>query len=111
MFVGPRMKRDLVTVTPGATLEEAARLLTAHRIHHLPVIEEGNLLVGIVSDTNLRNATLDGRGDHDAGAGDPFARGHAGRRDARALAATHRSPAGGRGRTPRGDRHQGGYPL
>ena len=60
MFVGPRMKRDLITVTPGATLEEAARLLTAHRIHHLPVVEEGNRLAGIVSDTDLRNATLDG---------------------------------------------------
>jgi len=60
MFVGPRMKRDLVTVTPGATLEAAARLLTAHRIHHLPVVEEGNRLAGIVSDTDLRNATLDG---------------------------------------------------
>jgi len=60
MFVGPRMKRDLVTVTPGATLEAAARLLTAHRIHHLPVVEEGNRLTGIVSDTDLRNATLDG---------------------------------------------------
>jgi acetoin utilization protein AcuB len=54
------MKRDLVTVTPGATLEEAARLLTAHRIHHLPVVEEGARLAGIVSDTDLRNATLGG---------------------------------------------------
>ena len=60
MFVGPRMKRDLITVTPGATLEEAARLLTAHRIHHLPVVVEGNRLAGILSDTDLRNATLDG---------------------------------------------------
>jgi acetoin utilization protein AcuB len=60
MFVGRRMKRDLVTVAPGATLEEAARLLKAHRIHHLPVVEEGNRLAGIVSDTDLRNATLGG---------------------------------------------------
>ena len=60
MFVGPRMKRDLVTVTPGATLEEAARLLKDHRIHHLPVVEEGDRLAGIVSDTDLRNATLGG---------------------------------------------------
>ncbi|GAB4239258.1 MAG: acetoin utilization AcuB family protein [Deltaproteobacteria bacterium] len=60
MFVGPRMKRDLVTVTPGTTLEVAARLLTAHRIHHLPVVEEGDRLAGIVSDTDLRKATLDG---------------------------------------------------
>ena len=60
MFVGPRMKRGLVTVTPGATLEEAARLLKGHRIHHLPVVEEGDRLAGIVSDTDLRNATLGG---------------------------------------------------
>jgi len=60
MFVGRRMKRDLVTVAPGASLEEAARLLKAHRIHHLPVAEEGNRLAGIVSDTDLRNATLGG---------------------------------------------------
>ena len=60
MFVGPRMKRDLVTVTAGATVEEAARLLKAHRIHHLPVVEEGDRLVGIVTDTDLRNATLEG---------------------------------------------------
>jgi acetoin utilization protein AcuB len=63
MFVGPRMKRNLVTVTPGASLEEAARLLKTHRIHHLPVVEEGNRLAGIVSDTDLRNATLDGMVD------------------------------------------------
>lgn len=62
MFVGLRMKRGLVTVTPGATLEEAARLLTAHRIHHLPVVVEGDRLAGILSDTDLRNATLDGIG-------------------------------------------------
>jgi acetoin utilization protein AcuB len=60
MFVGRRMKRDLVTVAPGATLEEAARLLKAHRIHHLPVVEGGDRLAGIVSDTDLRNASLDG---------------------------------------------------
>ena len=59
MFVGRRMKRDLVTVPPGATLEDAARLLKAHRIHHLPVVE-GERLQGIVTDTDLRNAMLPG---------------------------------------------------
>jgi len=57
MFVGRRMKRDLVTVPPGAALEEAARLLKAHRIHHLPVVD-GERLLGIVTDTDLRNETL-----------------------------------------------------
>jgi len=54
------MKRNLVTITTGATLEEAARLLKAHRIHHLPVVGEGGRLEGILSDTDLRNATLEG---------------------------------------------------
>jgi len=48
------MKRDLVTVTPGATLEEAARLLQAHRIHHLPVVGEGNVIH--LPDTSLEVA-------------------------------------------------------
>ncbi len=87
MFVGPRMKRDLVTVPRGATLEEAARLLKAHRIHHLPVVEEGDRLVGIISDTDLRNATLDGmfgcadRGD----SGRPVTAGEIMTRDVRTL--------------------------
>jgi acetoin utilization protein AcuB len=67
MFVGRRMKRDLVTVPPGASLEEAARLLKANRIHHLPVVE-GDRLLGIVTDTDLRNAVLPG-GPGEAGGG------------------------------------------
>jgi acetoin utilization protein AcuB len=65
MFVGRRMKRDLVTVPPGATLSEAARLLKAHRIHHLPVVE-GERLLGIVTDTDLRNASLRAAGEEGA---------------------------------------------
>jgi len=67
MFVGRRMKRDLVTVQPEASLSEAARLLKANRIHHLPVVE-GDRLVGIVTDTDLRNAMLPG-GPGEAGGG------------------------------------------
>jgi len=67
MFVGRRMKRDLVTVPPGATLEEAARLLKANRIHHLPVVE-GERLLGIVTDTDLRNAMLPGGPGEESGA-------------------------------------------
>ncbi|MBP2669753.1 MAG: acuB [Deltaproteobacteria bacterium] len=67
MFVGRRMKRDLVTVPPGATLEEAARLLKGNRIHHLPVVE-GKRLLGIVTDTDLRNATLRGAAGDGEGA-------------------------------------------
>lgn len=66
MFIGRRMKRSLVTVLPGASLEEAARLLKANRIHHLPVVE-GDLLLGIITDADLRNVMLPG--SEEAGGG------------------------------------------
>ena len=57
MFVGKRMKTDVITVSPGDTLHRAGSLLKEHRIHHLPVLE-GTELVGIVTDTDIRNARL-----------------------------------------------------
>lgn len=58
MFVGRRMTRNVVTVSPGDTLKHAAHLLTERRIHRLPVVE-GEDLVGLLSDTDIRNSTLD----------------------------------------------------
>ena len=57
MFVGNRMKTGVITVGPGDTLHRAGSLLKEHRIHHLPVLE-GTELVGIVTDTDIRNARL-----------------------------------------------------
>ena len=45
---------EAVTVHPEHTIEECMRLMTEHRVRHLPVIEEGNL-VGIVSIGDLVN--------------------------------------------------------
>ncbi len=58
MFVGKRMKTDVITVSPGDTLRQANDLLKEHRIHHLPVVEGGRL-VGIVTGTDIRNGTLE----------------------------------------------------
>lgn len=57
MFVGKRMTRNPKTVTPDDPLAGAARILREHGFHHLPVVEGGKL-VGILSDTDLRNASL-----------------------------------------------------
>lgn len=46
---GDIMSRDVVTVAPRATLAEAWALLTRHRIKALPVVEDGDHLVGIVA--------------------------------------------------------------
>ena len=45
---------EVVCVAPGDSVEECMRLMTEHRIRHLPVVEAGNLL-GIVSIGDLVN--------------------------------------------------------
>lgn len=44
----------MVTVTPRHTVEDGMKLMTTHRIRHLPVLEEGRLR-GIVSIGDLVN--------------------------------------------------------
>ena len=56
MLIGKRMTRNPMTVSPDDPLSVAAGILREHRFHHLPVVEGGRL-VGILSDTDLRNAS------------------------------------------------------
>lgn len=58
MFVGRRMTKEVVTVSPGDTLKRASGLMREHRIHHLPVVG-GEGLAGIVTNTDIRNSTLE----------------------------------------------------
>jgi CBS domain-containing protein len=46
------MSKDLITVEPGTSLREAARIMTEKWIRHLPVVEAGRL-VGVVSQRDL----------------------------------------------------------
>ena len=50
------MTRNLVTLSPEASVAEALTLCRERRIRHIPIIEEGRL-VGIVSDRDLRDAS------------------------------------------------------
>jgi CBS domain-containing protein len=60
------MNSPLVTVKEGMSLKECARLMNKHRIHHLPVVNEQNVLVGMVSSTDfLVAAEAMGRGPDD----------------------------------------------
>jgi acetoin utilization protein AcuB len=52
------MTQDLVTVTPGATLSEAADVMMKHRISCLPVVDEAGALLGLVTETDLVRAAL-----------------------------------------------------
>jgi CBS domain-containing protein len=51
------MTSDVVTVTPRDTVEECMRLMTEHRIRHLPVMD-GIRVVGIISIGDLVNWTI-----------------------------------------------------
>jgi acetoin utilization protein AcuB len=44
--------KDLLTIAPDATVEEAARTMAEHRYGCLPVVED-NVVVGIITETDL----------------------------------------------------------
>ncbi|RIK28407.1 MAG: hypothetical protein DCC55_38705 [Chloroflexi bacterium] len=48
--------RDLITITPDRTVERAAAIMTANKIGCLPVVDESNIVVGIVTKSDLLNS-------------------------------------------------------
>ncbi len=53
MLVSDRMTPNPVTAMPEATHKQAAELMRAHDIHHLPVVTKEGRLVGIVTEADL----------------------------------------------------------
>ncbi|MDJ0910447.1 MAG: CBS domain-containing protein [Woeseiaceae bacterium] len=51
------MTTDLITVPPSATLAEARELMHDHRIHHLPVVDTNDGLVGLLTLTDVLAAS------------------------------------------------------
>lgn len=47
------MTTSLFTVSPQDTLAQVREILTRHRIHHVPVVDENNTLVGLVTTYDL----------------------------------------------------------
>jgi acetoin utilization protein AcuB len=66
MYVGRRMTREVIALSPKDTVRDANRILGEKRIHHLPVVE-GEELVGIVSDTDIRKWILREEKGHEGG--------------------------------------------
>jgi CBS domain-containing protein len=52
--VGEIISRDTVKVTPAHSVEECLRLMTEHRVRHLPVLD-GDKILGVVSIGDLVN--------------------------------------------------------
>ncbi len=55
---GEIMSTALVTVRPGATVAEAARLMERHDVTFLPVTDEGGKLLGVIGPRNLLRVFL-----------------------------------------------------
>jgi len=56
MFVSERMSTDLITASPDLKIAEARNLMQEKNIRHLPVVDEKGMLLGMVSDRDVRSA-------------------------------------------------------
>ena len=54
------MTSDVVTIGPERLVADAAELMETHGVRHLPVIDDDELLVGIVTDNDIREAETAG---------------------------------------------------
>ena len=51
--------KDVVTIDPQQSLEEAARLMSKHQVRRLPVVEEDGRLVGMLAQADVAAAGHD----------------------------------------------------
>ncbi|WP_085991668.1 acetoin utilization AcuB family protein [Oceanobacillus senegalensis] len=57
MLVEEIMNQEVVTLRPTAPISEALALLEEHRIRHIPIVDDKNCVIGIVSDRDIRDAS------------------------------------------------------
>ena len=67
MFVSDAMSHEIITITPSATVLEVAALLVNTRISAVPVIDEQERLVGIVSEADAIRHIVLGNNAHKDG--------------------------------------------
>jgi CBS domain-containing protein len=58
---GKVASRDLVTIDPEQTLDEALRLMGQHQVRRIPVCEEDGKLIGIVAQADIARAGADAK--------------------------------------------------
>ncbi len=60
MFINRSMTKNVITIEPEAGILEAKEKLVKHHIHSLPVVERDDILIGIVTDRDIRSALPSG---------------------------------------------------
>src|SRR5450759_3673249 len=53
MRIDELMTRDVVAVRPETPLKDVARLLMKHRIGGVPVVDEDNVVLGVISESDF----------------------------------------------------------
>ena len=61
-LVSQIMTTDVVVVTPEQTIAECMRIITSHRVRHLPVLD-GETLAGVISVGDVINAIISAQAD------------------------------------------------
>lgn len=56
MYITEYMTPDPIAISPGLTLPEARRILNDRHFRHLPVVDQGGRILGIITDRDLRSA-------------------------------------------------------
>ena len=56
--VGDIMEKKVITIQPDLTIEEAAAILLENRISGLPVLDENNQLVGVITQNDIFRAII-----------------------------------------------------
>jgi len=55
MFISKVMTRNVVTIGEDAGISQAQKKMSKHLIRHLPVVDENDRLIGIVTDRDIRS--------------------------------------------------------
>jgi acetoin utilization protein AcuB len=56
MFVSRSMTPKVITIDKDASIFDAQEIMAKHTIRHLPVVDDENRLIGIVTDRDIRSA-------------------------------------------------------
>jgi acetoin utilization protein AcuB len=55
-YIKEKMQKNLITISPDASFYEARALIRDKGIRHVPVVDKGGHLVGLVTDRDIREA-------------------------------------------------------
>lgn len=57
MIIEDVMKVDVVTLSENDSIQKAIEVMREHKIRHIPIVDDDNQLIGLVSNQDIRDAT------------------------------------------------------